>query len=128
MYNRLYKGGSNLEEGTLIQLRNLINRRNVATDVSGRFNQAIDFFELIVRCHITAATMHYFGMASTADMPRQNFSLLASSSTDQKWCALKRAVSRIIDSYVVVDQLQKRSHQSFPVHCVFPIHTRLVSK
>ena len=60
MYNRLYKGGSNLEGGTLIQLRNLINGRNVATDISGRFNQAIDFFSVSGRFHITAAAMHYY--------------------------------------------------------------------
>ena len=62
MYNRFYKGGSNLDGSTLIQLRNLINRRNVATDISGWFNEAVDFFELVVLRHITAAAMHYFGM------------------------------------------------------------------
>ena len=58
MYNRLYKGGSNLDGGTLIQLRNLINR-NVATDISGRFNKAVDFFNwwsvatlLLLQCTI----------------------------------------------------------------------------
>ena len=49
VYNRLYRGGSNHKGGTLLQLRNLINRRNVATDISGQSNEAIDFFELVVR-------------------------------------------------------------------------------
>ena len=46
--------------GTLVQLRNLINRRNVANDVSGRFNASIDFFELVTKCHIVAAAMDFF--------------------------------------------------------------------
>ena len=105
MYNRLYKGGSNLEGGTLLQLRNLINRRNIATDISGRFNEAVDFFELIVRCYITTAAMQYFRMASTTDTPKQNMFLLGAPA-HRKWHSLKQAVSSIIDNYVVVDQLQ----------------------
>lgn len=104
MYNRLYKGGSNLEGGTLIQLRNLVNRRNVGTDISGRFNQAIDFFELVVRCHITAAAMQFFGMNYVSDVPTQNFPSVAISK--DKWHVLKQSVACIIDRYVTVDQMQ----------------------
>lgn len=62
MWHRLYKGGSSLEGGTLQQLRNLINRRNISatTNVTGRVNEVEDFLELIVRCHIVAAAMHFF--------------------------------------------------------------------
>ena len=35
----------------LLQLHNLINRSNVAKDVSGWFNECIDFFEMVVNCH-----------------------------------------------------------------------------
>ena len=113
MYNRLYKGGSNLDGGTLIQLRNLINRRNVATDISGRFNEAVNFFELVVRCHITAAAMHYFGMKSVSDEPTLNFPILAKSATD-KWSYLKPMVTGIIDRYVVVDQMRQVQKKSNP--------------
>ena len=41
---QLYNGGSDLDGGTLIQLRNLINRHNVAADISGRFNEATMIF------------------------------------------------------------------------------------
>ena len=50
-----------------MQLRNLINRRNVASDTTGKFNATVDFFELVVECHITAAAMNYFGMQSPDD-------------------------------------------------------------
>ena len=59
-FTHLYKGGANNDKGTLVQLRNLINRRNVANDVSGRFNTSIDFFELVTKCHIVAAAMDFF--------------------------------------------------------------------
>ena len=45
IFNRLYHSGSSLEGGTLLQL---INRRNVKRNISGKFNEAIDFFELVV--------------------------------------------------------------------------------
>jgi len=59
IFNKLYKHGSNLDKGCLLQLRNLINRRNVASDTTGRFNATVDFFELVVEFHITAAAMDY---------------------------------------------------------------------
>ena len=59
MFDRLYKGLSNCDGGTLLQLRNLI-RRNVVKDVSGRFNECIDFFEMVEKSHIIAAGMHFF--------------------------------------------------------------------
>lgn len=62
MFDHLYRGGSNCDGGTLLQLHNLINRRNVAKDVSGRFNECMDFFETVVKCHIIAAGMHFFGL------------------------------------------------------------------
>ena len=87
-------------------MRNLINRRNVATDISGRFNQGVDFFELVVRCHITAAAMHFFGMKSVSDVPTQNFPVISISKKD-KWSVLKQTVACIIDRYVIVDQMQQ---------------------
>ena len=71
-FTHLYKGGSNNDRGTLVQLRNLINRRNVANDVSGRFNASIDFFELVTKCHIVAAAMDFFGMSTPQDEPTCN--------------------------------------------------------
>lgn len=59
MYNRLYKKGTSNQGGTLLQLRNVINRRNIAANISGCFNAAIDFFELVCNCHIVAAAMHF---------------------------------------------------------------------
>ena len=58
-----------MEGGTLLQLRNLINRRNISSDISGKFNAAIDFFELVLTAHVLAAAMHYFGMSTLEEAP-----------------------------------------------------------
>lgn len=72
VFSRLYKGGSNSEGGTLIQLRNLLNGRNVASDVSGRFNATVDFLEFVTNCHVLAVAMNYFGMKDTSSTPTSN--------------------------------------------------------
>ena len=71
MFDRLYRCGSNCDGGTLLLLRNLINRRNVAKDVNGRFNECIDFFEMVVKSHIIAAGMHFFGLKELSGNPIQ---------------------------------------------------------
>ena len=98
MYNRLYKTGTSTQGGTLLQLRNLIKRCNIATDNSGRFNAAIDFFELVCNCHIVAAAMHFFGMKSTTDTPTCNAlpSLVDKWSIAQQWDTLSKAVLKLL--------------------------------
>ena len=43
MMNRLFSGTSSQEGGTLFQLRNLINRRNVNHVTQGKVNEIEDF-------------------------------------------------------------------------------------
>ena len=71
-YDRLYRGGSSQDGKTMMQLRNLINRRNIGHDVSGRFNASVDFFELVTRCHILVAALSFFGMADLDSEPSCN--------------------------------------------------------
>ena len=72
MFKRLYKNESSQESGTLLQLRNLINRRNISRDISGNFNAALDFLSLVTTSHILAAAMHFFRMSSRNDVPTLN--------------------------------------------------------
>ena len=44
VWSRLYKCTSSQDPGTLFQLRNLINRRNVIKDVRNDMNATEDFF------------------------------------------------------------------------------------
>lgn len=58
-----------MERGTLYQLRNLINRRNVTKTVKSDMNACEDFFEVVVTGHIIASAMELLGMSSIDDVP-----------------------------------------------------------
>ena len=104
MFDHLYKTSSNCDGGTLLQLRNLINRRNIAKNVTGRFNETIDFAELVINCHIVAAGMKFFGLKSVSDEPAYNSSILRARNEpkEKQWTQLKVVVGRLVDRFVIV--------------------------
>ena len=115
IFNRLYSTSSNCDAGTLVQLRNLINQRNVARDISGRFNESIDFFEL-VNCHIIVAGMHFFGLNTMADEHRYNSFPMHQKSTESQWKALSTVLGKLVDRYIIVQRFQElQPHQSISV-------------
>ena len=69
IWKRLYKTSSGMERGTLYQLRNGINRRNVTKSCKNNMNACTDFFELVMSGHILVATMDFLGMSSIEDTP-----------------------------------------------------------
>ena len=87
-----------------MQLRNLINRRNVKRDISGKFNEAIDFFELVVTGYVIAAALHFFGMRSVTDKPARNCPQIPKKE-QHKWSCLQSSVAKIVDQYVVIHEL-----------------------
>ena len=58
-----------MERGTLYQLRNLINQRNVVKKVKNDMNACEDFFKLVVTGHIMACAMEVLGMSSIDAIP-----------------------------------------------------------
>ena len=116
MWQRLYKGGSSLEGGTLQQLRNLINRRNVSasTSIKGHVTEIQDFLELIVKCHIVAVTMHYFSMENIDDKPHTSAfpSNVKSLPPKQKWKLFQNELCQIIDKYVIPKQYVLKENRS----------------
>ena len=46
-FSRIYKAGSSIQGGTLLQLYHLINHCNVSANATGWFNETIDFFNLL---------------------------------------------------------------------------------
>ena len=98
MFDHLYKTSSICDGGTLRQLRNLINKINIAKDVIGRFNETIDFAELVINCHI-AAGMTFFGLKSVSDEPAYNSSILRAK--EKQWKQMKVVVGRLVDRFVI---------------------------
>ena len=105
MWERLYKPGSSKEGGTLMQLRNLINRRNVGEGkkITSHVNQIEDFLELVITCHLVAAAMHFFSMYSVSDEPHSNGfpSNIAEMELYRRKNIFFSKLGKIIDEYVV---------------------------
>ena len=58
--------------GTILQLKNLLNRTNVPRDVHKDVNAVDDFVQVALSGHIIAAAMECFGMKSLGDKPNQD--------------------------------------------------------
>ena len=105
-----------MEGGTLQQLRNLIGRRNIGseTDVKGHVNEIEDFLELVIRCHLIEATLHFFAMRNTTDTPHANTFPpgFASLPFHKRKELFFDRLLRIIDRYVIPKQfLLEQSQQ-----------------
>ena len=60
-----------MESGTLYQLRNLLNRRNVVSVPLVDMNACEDFFYLVVTAHVISAAMGVLGMSCLSDSPNE---------------------------------------------------------
>ena len=58
-----------MERGTLYQLRNLINRRNVVASSKDDMNSCEEFLELVVTGYIIVAVLDFLAMSSLSDSP-----------------------------------------------------------
>lgn len=106
-----------MDGGTLYQLRNLINRRNVVSVPKNNVAACEEFFLLVVEAHILAAAMSVFGMTNLSDAPSKTFFPDGSDNLDslQKQQLLMLAVQSITDQFVsisVPDAKKKRSEES----------------
>ena len=71
-----------MDGGTLYQLRNIVNRRNVGQYCSKNVNACEDFFTTVTEAHILAAAMEVFQMDSLEDRPSTDHFLNNSSHLD----------------------------------------------
>ncbi len=71
IWKRLYSTASTAEIGTLFQLRNLINRRNISTEPDNNYNAHDDFLSLTVIGYVLGAAMEILGMESVNDQPHE---------------------------------------------------------
>lgn len=65
----LYKCSSGCDRGTLYQLRNLINRRNVVSKPMNAVDACQEFFLTVVEARILSTAMTLFGMNSVDGEP-----------------------------------------------------------
>ena len=100
IWTRLYKTDSSQDGGTLYQLRNLINRKNVVSDPKKDMNACEDFLELITNAHILAAAMQKFNMNSLTDPLKSSEIFPSEVSQNERLMVLDSAVQSIISEFV----------------------------
>jgi len=99
--DKYFKPASCREGGTLFQLKNLLNRRNVAKDVSSNYHAVGDFIDLIIDCHIITACMEYCGMENVGrrckKIPPGLHTCIADNITKKR--VLQQLVGEIVDTF-----------------------------
>ncbi|CAC5391207.1 unnamed protein product [Mytilus coruscus] len=110
--DKFYATSSAQEQGTLYQLRNVINRRNVVKTVSQDYHADSSFIDLVTDCHVITAAMEHFNLEEvnstsdripadieTADVPtKKGFLHLAAEVVDKYFLnSLNESIVRIED-------------------------------
>lgn len=88
--------------GSLLQLPNLLNQRNVEKGVTGCFNTTISFFELI-HCHIIVAALHFLAQKGLM-IHQPSIHFLLTWNTEKQWRVFSDILGQLIDCYVIVNK------------------------
>lgn len=91
-----------MEKGTLYQIRNLLNRKNVRKSPKRDVNAAEDFLEVVITGHILAAVMTYLGMSSLHDSPSSS---MISPSVWMEDDAVRRDILEDISTHIVEEHV-----------------------
>ena len=79
-----------MDTGTLFQLRNLINRQNVITDVSKDLTACEEFMQLATIAHVMSAAIQIAGVTNMSELSSKIM------STDKPMAAVKSLVKTLI--------------------------------
>ena len=103
-----------MEGGTILQLKNLLNRTNVPRDVHKDVNAVDDFVQVALSGHIIAAAMECFGMKSLGDKPNQDIvpSNVESLSKEEKKQVFFELVGKIVSKYTNIALPSEKSSKS----------------
>ena len=72
IFDTFYLTSSVNEQGTMYQLKCMLDRRDVKVDMTSAYGQCKNFFDDILDGHIVAAACHYFGMKDQYALPTRN--------------------------------------------------------
>lgn len=101
VWKSLYNASSSQDHGTLYQLKNLIDRRNVKTHPKEDFRACDDFFVLVVQGHVLAAAMKVLEVETLTEMPKDaEFDWMLSDQ--ERKIKLEKICNTIIDKFIKV--------------------------
>ena len=113
IWKRLYSTLSLTDHGTLLQLRNLINRRNVSSDPTKDVNASEDYFLLIVSCHLICAAMTNFDINSLDSFPEGIEDWILENKEERRkklYSLTSEIISKFVDlSCFSIDHLEERN-------------------
>ena len=117
IFKHLYQH-SPTDYGTLNQLRNLINRRNVVKTPKDDVNACDDFFRLVLQCHVIVAAIKVLGIETQTPSPpdRLKPENISSCSADQRKAILKLYARAVVDGFTNLD-LHDRASDSHTLLC-----------
>ena len=97
-----------MDTGTLFQLRNVINRRNVITDVSKDLTACKEFMQLATIAHVMSAAIHIAGVTNMSELSSKIM------STDKPMAAVKSLVKTLISEMVRIEYIAGTSESTCP--------------
>ena len=118
IWRRLYCGSSVIDCGTMYQLRNLVNRRNVVSDPKDNEAACEDFMITVTDAHVLACAMELFEMDTLTDVPSNKFFPDGSSELDSlQWrdillLAAEHLVKKYVDLSIQKPQKQNKKQKS----------------
>lgn len=111
-----------MQRGTLFQLRNILNRRNISTKVKANVNAWEDFMDVITRGHILSATLEYLGMSSLDGTPNTQIvdkSIWMEDDEHRRKVLLEISmgiVNKYVDLATDFSQLEEKDKQKGTIH------------
>lgn len=102
-YGQTVHSGISGEQGTLYQLNNIIQQRNVVSDPKDNFKACSEFRNVILNAHITMATATLLGCKTAEDIRLQHF-ILSGQVPDSKveqLCHVESLARRVVDRFAV---------------------------
>lgn len=126
LWIRLYSTSSSMDRGTLYQLRNLIDRRNVTTTPKNNVNACEDFLELVISGHAIAAAMKVLDMTALGDTPSSPLVSLIPwmYEEEERKSMLLDVASKVVDAHV--DMAFDHSREKQP-DCVYAYASEVLS-
>eukprot|EP00795_Rhopilema_esculentum_P004039 gene4039-20214_t len=102
IYEAFYHPQSASDKCTLYCDRNLVDRRNVSTDVKHRVNQSKKFLNLAVKARVIAGALKLLDLRSVDDLPLQHMMQANErSTTEEKRNNLHSLASEIVDKFIL---------------------------
>eukprot|EP00795_Rhopilema_esculentum_P010018 gene10018-18649_t len=102
IYEAFYHPQSASDKCTLYCDRNLVDRRNVSTDVKHRVNQSKKFLNLTVKARVIAGALKLLDLRSVDDLPLQHtMQANERSTTEEKRNNLHSLASEIVDKFIL---------------------------